>query len=53
MLETELEPLPRLIADTAGRRPDSDDRTFGKLLEQRPGEKAPVTGEEETCQFGL
>ena len=32
MLDTELDSLPRLIADAAEPLPDIDDRTFGEFL---------------------
>src|SRR5437868_586274 len=45
MLETELELLPRLIADTAEPLPDIDDRTFGEFFDRFGDARVVLLGE--------
>ena len=44
MLETELELLPRLIADAAEPLPEIEDRTFGEFFDHFPVERRNVAG---------
>ena len=45
MLDTELELLPRLIADTAESLPDIDDRTFGEFFDRFGDARVVLLGE--------
>jgi erythromycin esterase-like protein len=45
MLETDLELLPRLIADTAEPLPDIDDRTFGEFFDRFGDARVVLLGE--------
>src|SRR5207248_4145478 len=45
MLETELELLPTLIADTAEPLPDIDDRTFGEFFDRFGSARVVLLGE--------
>src|SRR6476660_3022883 len=45
MLDTELELLPRLIADTAESLPDIDDRTFGEFFDRFGDARVVFLGE--------
>jgi erythromycin esterase-like protein len=45
MLDTELELLPRLIADAAEPLPDIDDRTFGEFFDRFADARVVLLGE--------
>src|SRR5947209_1170467 len=45
MLDTELESLPRLIADVAEPLPDIDDRTFGEFFDRFGAARVVLLGE--------
>src|SRR3982750_2588931 len=45
MLETDVELLPRLIADTAEPLPDIDDRTFGEFFDRFGDARVVLLGE--------
>src|SRR5438045_5084591 len=45
MLETELQVLPRLIADAAEPLPDIDDRTFGQFFDRFADARIVLLGE--------
>jgi erythromycin esterase-like protein len=45
MIETELDALPRLIADTAEPLPDIDDRTFGEFFDRFGDARMVLLGE--------
>src|SRR5437763_13642659 len=45
MLDTDLELLPRLIADTAEPLPDIEDRTFGEFFDRFAGARVVLLGE--------